>query len=482
MKQVTSKHGSSRRKTAPERSHETEHDAEHESGHAPVLRPSEPGFVVQEAKELLGMCVAANFLGPVVFPPFPIGLVPTNDPENPLPNDDGKTYPYPEERIWPRGWTPGVPSKDPHRPWASSLLVSRLSNGAGVNSAIFCYNAKRDAYAIAFAGTLNPGAAMQDVAALLIPAGPVDLPYFKSQETYLSSFPDMPEHVPGGIAQPPLIQPPSQAPFVHLGYRDAVESLSVDPLMPNNLRSILTSIEADEIELYVTGHSLGAAVAQLFSAWVKAGGVPSKKIHVKCYSFATPKCGNFEMASNYAMALGNTNFSFNVNNSLDTAPQLPPTKETNADLINPDISSDLGSKANPVGLYASSPLAPIVKMILGQPGGPGGSSQPAASPKPAAPPIPFPFSVFLGIVGEALKAVVQPPTPSPAIPMNFAGLGVPHVLPARQPVVYNGRFYPPEFFPARDPHDLVSIPDKTTRVWWQHWPYNYAKYLSASEE
>jgi hypothetical protein len=41
-----------------------------------------------------------------------------------------------------------------------------------VNSAIFTYNADRDAYAVAFAGTLNQ-VLPQNMAALLIPAGPV---------------------------------------------------------------------------------------------------------------------------------------------------------------------------------------------------------------------------------------------------------------------------------------------------------------------
>ena len=59
-------------------------------------------------------------------------------------------------------------------------------------------------------------------------------------------------------------------------------------------------------------------------------------------------------------------------------------------------------------------------------------------------------------------------------------MGVPHILSAQYPVVYDGRFYPPDLFPARDPKDPVEIPDETTRQWWQHWPYNYAKYLAAA--
>src|SRR5437868_3483330 len=122
----------------------------------PHLSPSRPGFSREEAIELLGICTAANFLGPVTFSPFPIGLTVTNDPKNPLPNDDGRTYPYPRMPIWPQGWTPAVPSEDPGMPWEASILTSKLSTGVGVNSAIVAYNAERDAYAIAFAGTLNP--------------------------------------------------------------------------------------------------------------------------------------------------------------------------------------------------------------------------------------------------------------------------------------------------------------------------------------
>lgn len=493
--------------------------------HEPAKRqvrtgPSEPGFSVDEAKELIGMCVAANFLGPVVFPPFPMGLTASADPDDPLPNDDGKTYPYPETRIWPQGWGPGVPSKDPDNPWKRSILTSRLSNGTGINSAIFAFNAARNAYAVAFAGTLNPGAAMQNLAGLLIPAGPVFTDFFQSTETYLSNFPAAPVLPGGGQTYPPITEPPVQSARVHLGYRQAVESLTVGTqATPLNLRLILESIEADEIDLYVTGHSLGAAVAQLFSAWVRAGGVSSKKINVKCYSFATPKSCNTPMALNYALALGNDGFSYRVDNTLDTAQQLPPTTEKDYDLINPAIASDLQSKATPTGPYAASPLAPIINMILAS-GIPGGAPTPAAAPAaPTTPPpsttaapagstagkpaeqIPFPLSIPLSIVGEIIKGLTtakqasgqhagkpgngapsSQQQPTEPLSMDFVAMGVPHVLRAVPPVIYNGKCYPPEFFPGRDETDLVEIPDTTTREWWQHWPYNYAKYLSEGEE
>lgn len=432
-----------------------------------VPRPSEPGFSADEAKELLGMCVVANYLGPVVFPPFPIGLTPTANPDNPLPNDDGRTFPYPADRIWPDGWRPGVHTIDQSRPWATSIVTSRLPNGAPVNSAIVSHNAARNCYAIAFAGTLNPGAAMQDEAALLVSAGPIYLPYLTSNESYVTPVLVPAQQPSGGITYDPIPQPVPQIQKVHLGYRTAVESLTVDPLLPANLRSILSNIAEDEIDLYVTGHSLGAAVAQLFSAWVRAGGVPSKKINVKCYSFATPKSCNTPMASNYALALGNDGFSYRVENSLDTAPQLPPTKEETSDLINPAIAGDLSSKAEPTGLYTASPLAPLVNAIL--------------HPQPSAPTsLPLPLAIFAAVVGNIINPASQKPPGDPGFSMDYEAMGVPHVLAAQYPVVYDGRFYPPYLFPARDPADPVLIPDDTTRQWWQHWPYNYAKYLAAA--
>jgi Lipase (class 3) len=459
-----------------------------------TARPSIPGFSADEAIELLGMCTVANYLGPVQFAPFPKGLRPTANPDDPLPDDDGATYPFPEPRIWPQGWLPAVKS-DPSRPWANSIIWSRLANGAPVNCAIVARHEDRNAYAIAFAGTLNTGAAMQDECALLVDAGGVDLPQFNftSYENYitLSALPVKPDPrdpPPGGVVYHPPAQPPEQRPQVHLGYRAAVESLTVDPYLPSNLRRFLIEIPHREIDLYVTGHSLGASVAQLFSAWVRAGGVPHKKINVKCYSFATPKCANAPMALNYGLALGNAGFSYRVENALDTAPQLPPTKEQPADLINPAIANDLSSKAQPTGLYASSPLAPLVNQILASQSG---SQQPPA--------VPFPFSIVAGAVEGLINAAAHanppppsgPPTSGPPAsgppassppPMGFVGMGVPHVLPAEYPVVWNGRFYPPELFPGRDYDDLVDIPDDTTREWWQHWPFNYARYVLAAEE
>ena len=184
------------------------------------------------------------------------------------------------------------------------------------------------------------------------------------------------------------------------------------------------------------------------------------------------------MASNYNLALSNAGFSYNVNNSLDTASQLPPTHEAPSDLINPAISADVLTKATPTGAYAASPLAPIVKMILNSGAISGGLAQPE-SPKGSVP-IPFPFSIPFHFLRAMANAATTQRSNGPSS-MAFVGMGAPYVLSALSPVVYNGRCYPPEFFPGREADDLVEIPDVTTRQWWQHWPFNYAKYFADND-
>jgi hypothetical protein len=106
-----------------------------------------------------------------------------------------------------------------------------------------------------------------------------------------------------------------------------------------------------------------------------------------------------------------------------------------------------------------------------------------SEPATVAPPIPFPFSIpFHFLKALSTEAVKHVAAPSSMPSMAFVGMGTPYVLSAVPPVVYNGRCYPPEFFPGREPDDLVNVPDMATRHWWQHWPYNYVKYLSNVSE
>ena len=386
-------------------------------------RPSEPGFSADEAKELLGMCVVANYLGPVVFPPFPVGLEPTAQSDNPLPDDDGRTYPYPAGRIWPAGWAPGVPTVDATRPWATSVLTSRLANGAPVNAAIVSYNAARNAYAIAFAGTLNPGAAMEDESALLVPAGPIDLPYLKSNENYISPFPVPAELPSGGIAYQPPAQPPQQIPMVHLGYRSAVNRWRWIVDAADAAVEILNNIRAMRSISTSPAIAWAPAAAQLFSAWVRAGGRCVEEDQRQVLQLRHARRAEHTDGFKLRAGLGGNRRTLLPRRELARyRSTTPPTKEVPADLINPAIAGDLSSRPCPSGLHTTSPLAPLVEAILG-------SRQKRGLPLP-------PPSRDLRRHRRGPDRCGDARWRASTISMDYVGMGVPHVLVAQYPVVY----------------------------------------------
>lgn len=91
--------------------------------------------------------------------------------------------------------------------------------------------------------------------------------------------------------------------------------------------------EGEILELYVTGHSQGAAVAALFGAWLKFGGwEPASRIDVKSYLFAQPRPGNTYFGYDYNLAYTNRGMSVDVVNSLDIVPQVPLTVQMPSDL------------------------------------------------------------------------------------------------------------------------------------------------------
>lgn len=128
-----------------------------------------PYFDSTEALEMLGLAYAADLLGPHKqddksgFKP----IKPQNDPTNPLPNDNGTTYPYPAKHIWPDGWTPAFPIKGFkiffENVWDRSILEADPDNlppfiinrKLGANNVVVTYSQLVDAYCVAFAGTEN---------------------------------------------------------------------------------------------------------------------------------------------------------------------------------------------------------------------------------------------------------------------------------------------------------------------------------------
>lgn len=407
-----------------------------------ILNPSlggplmlQPGFDLEEAKLLLGMAYVADLLGPrsAGGSIFPTQIEPQNDPNDPLPDDDGTTYPYPAMQIWPEGWTPAV-STSHGNVWEPSIVTSHFFvEPLKVNNAIVAYSAERDAYALSFAGTENLGGALEDISALMVSAGPLDLAggFYKSEATYLTSFPTPQSSCreAGGCIDPLDPQPVDQEAKVHLGFRVALESMTVNAETKKNLCALFKGLGKEEIDLYITGHSLGGPIASLCAAWLRAGGIPGIRFNIKCYTFASPKPGNDAYASNFDMALTNGGYCYRIANSLDTVPQLPLTLQAIKDLNNPALINDPLAKIISLLPEKVQKIADDLDHVLGK----------------------LDFDTF-----------------------NYTHVGNPRIIQGEPPVVYECVRWPKEYYPGATEAPIYD----TTREWWQHWPCNYAKDLA----
>lgn len=126
---------------------------------------------------------------------------------------------------------------------------------------------------------------------------------------------------------------------IHRGFKDSFESLLpmlriyLDPLLS------LTNDAQQQAHVYVTGHSQGAALAALFTAWAHCSDYTCRPyMRVKSYYFAQPKLGNNWFAEDFcalyccAQSCGFRSWAFRVTNDLDFMPQLPLTLEFPRDL------------------------------------------------------------------------------------------------------------------------------------------------------
>lgn len=307
----------------------------------------QPNFILSEAHQMLALAYAADLLGSTKQGDksgFHI-IKPARNKNNPLPNDDGTTYPYPISPIWPAGWEPGIPEKNVLlNPWNRSILQAAPNNippiianlKFGSNNVIITKNVNTGAYAVAFAGTENITGMLQDIAFLPVSAGSLDFSFYKSNTTYIVN--------PDYYNQPAGTNPPVIQPAMHFGFRYAVEEYTVKAKAGAiyNLPEAFASLGETEIDLFVTGHSLGAAMAGVFSAWVQANGLPGiKKVNLKTYTFASPKWSNDALANNFDNGLTKAGLCFRVVNNLDSVPQIPFTWENLSDLNNPQMISSL---------------------------------------------------------------------------------------------------------------------------------------------
>lgn len=107
--------------------------------------------------------------------------------------------------------------------------------------------------------------------------------------------------------------------FVHAGYTLAIfylENPIINQIKSLNKKGIYT--------IYLTGHSQGGALAQIFTAYLDL--LPNKDLkdnHFKTYAFANPMIGNHQFVKDYNTRFCETGRSYLIHNPKDMVVKLP---------------------------------------------------------------------------------------------------------------------------------------------------------------
>ncbi|CBS87685.1 lipase family protein [Azospirillum lipoferum] len=319
----------------------------------PVFGPS---YNAVEALEILQIAAAADTFVPLNTPTGQSSLLDPTLSASGAPFDQSTEQDIPSifYQRWPGDWQAAGGGQ-----WGNWIVDTRLGNQALL--AGLASQTEIPTYCLAFRGTMDFLNAIEDFAALPVTA----LPILDGLQTVIPAAiwnllsADV-QALLNTITLPKSYVDPAntvlaQNAKVHLGFRLALEAMDyllaelpiedttfgklIVPIDRNSLsgriRSILLNLGGGktEINLYVTGHSLGAGMAALAAAWLATQPFPGYTINVKCYSFAQPKPGNdyFSYATNILFQQKNFGF-YTLLNSLDTVPQVPLTIQTSGDL------------------------------------------------------------------------------------------------------------------------------------------------------
>lgn len=127
---------------------------------------------------------------------------------------------------------------------------------------------------------------------------------------------------------------------VHLGFALATFILLFDPESGILIKLIENAGSINDV--YVAGHSQGAAIATLIRSFFAYATVPGlQNFNYKTYLFAQPKPGNDHYGDDFDFAVSNNGMSFSVINSQDWVPQVPLTLEMLSDINDPNPLSVL---------------------------------------------------------------------------------------------------------------------------------------------
>jgi hypothetical protein len=273
----------------------------------------QPGFDPAEAATLISLCAIVNDNTTYSSTPSPAPAVPPgpNYPNWPgIPNNE---VPIPSG--WAVKWTP---------PGASGLD----------NFWQFWENTNQPGqYAVVFQGTEDADASVaEDVMMMMIPAqGTITINGTSTSYTFAQE---------AGAC-------------IHAGYAYGLATMMKD--VATQLEWALAFHQSD-IEVYITGHSMGGALATLcrsFLAYYDYGNLPSlAQSPYKTYVFAQAKPGNDAYGNDFEM-LNADNMAIRVVNSEDWVPQCALTLEQLSDLKTP----------NPISTYGAQ--YPVLEKFLG---------------------------------------------------------------------------------------------------------------------
>jgi hypothetical protein len=260
-----------------------------------------PNFNYAEAESMLKLCMQLNGTG--------------------LKNDSGKDIPPPDvSNEWDLVYDSVEKDNEKQEKWARHSGDLKNVNGIGpFDNAWGMWKEKRTSrYAIVIRGTVNDFTSiLDDVLATTIIANSflkLKLPNGKEKNLPLQT-----------VAAANV-----ENAAVHLGF---IWGATI--LLYHNIKGILKALEQVDAnsEIYITGHSQGAAIATLLHSLLQhagknaespLGSVLSKKnFSYKSYFFAQPKPGNWQYGHDFVQLAGNSGHALCINNNRDWVPQVP---------------------------------------------------------------------------------------------------------------------------------------------------------------
>jgi hypothetical protein len=210
------------------------------------------------------------------------------------------------------GVTP--PLTPPPLPSNWSAIFTSPDLGPFQNKWQLWVNQQAPQYAVVIRGTISkPGSILEDVMAVMIPAKGI-LPLGSVQFQY---------H---------LADDPKAA--VHYGF-----TLGMALLLFDRTNGILSQLQQvpNRAEVFITGHSQGAAIATLCRSFLDYSPIlAEKQFTYPAYLFAQPKPGNDHYGWDFERLVRNADNGFRITNTEDWVPQVPITLQLLGSLNQPN--------------------------------------------------------------------------------------------------------------------------------------------------